>query len=195
MTSLNDFAFAAGLCSTEMNVAFAVEGSFRLGDANFQHIFNFILNVSNNFDVSTNKTWIITVAGIETNVYKTKEGLDNATAPRFPNSSHVFLGKALESIKDLLNGNDTRRDAATIVVVITSQKSDDDIAIPTINLKSSNMTVFAVAIGSELSLGQLKEIASDPDDHHLLTAMDTIDLLKNVSTNLAKKICEGKYVI
>ena len=186
------YLFSA-ICSTEMNVVFSVEGSYTLGEANFQNIFSFIFNLSSNFDLATNKTWIITLAGNETRVYKTKEDLKNATAPHFPNSSQVFLGKLLESVKDWLYGNYSRMDVATIVVVITSQKSDDDIAIPTINLKNSNVTLFSVAIGSQVSLGQLSEIASNPKEHHLLQATNTRELSENFNLTLARRICEGKF--
>lgn len=176
-----------------MNVVFSVEGSYTLGEVNFQNIFSFIFNLSSNFDLATNKTWIITLAGNETRVYKTKEDLKNATAPHFPNSSQVSLGKLLESVRDWLYGNYSRLDVATIVVVITSQKSDDDIAIPTINLKNSNVTLFSVAIGSQVSLGQLSEIASNPKEHHLLQATNTMELSQNFNLTLARRICEGKF--
>lgn len=186
------YLFSA-ICSTEMNVVFSVEGSYALGEANFQNIFSFIFNLSSNFDLATTKTWIITLAGNETRVYKTKEDLKYATAPHFPNSSQVSLGKLLESVKDWLYGNYSRMDVATIVVVITSQKSDDDIAIPTINLKNSNVTLFSVAIGSQVSLGQLSEIASNPKEHHLLQATNTRELSENFNLTLARRICEGKF--
>lgn len=186
------YLFSA-ICSTEMNVVFSVEGSYTLSEANFQNIFSFIFNLSSNFDLATNKTWIITLAGNETRVYKTKEDLKNATAPHFPNSSQVSLGKLLESVKDWLYGSYSRMDVATIVVVITSQKSDDDIAIPTINLKNSNVTLFSVAIGSQVSLGQLSEIASNPKEHHLLQATNTRELSENFNLTLARRICEGKF--
>lgn len=186
------YLFSA-ICSTEMNVVFSVEGSYTLGEANFQNIFSFIFNLSSNFDLATTKTWIITLAGNETRVYKTKEDLKYATAPHFPNSSQVSLGKLLESVKDWLYGNYSRMDVATIVVVITSQKSDDDIAIPTINLKNSNVTLFSVAIGSQVSLGQLSEIASNPKEHHLLQATNTRELSENFNLTLARRICEGKF--
>ncbi|KAL9959813.1 hypothetical protein ACROYT_G033169 [Oculina patagonica] len=178
------------VCSAKMNLAFAVDGSNKMGDANFDNIVNFVFNVSSNFDVAVNKTWIVTVFGNQTNVYKTKEELDNSTAPSFPNSTQVLLGKTLESVKERLSNNDTQRGAVNVVVLITTHRSDDDIAIPTIQLKTSNATVFAVGIGDQFSLGQLKEIASDPDDHHFSKATDTTDLLKNLATPLAKKICQ-----
>ena len=178
-----------------MNVVFAVEGSNKMGQDNFNHIVNFVSNVSGNFDLAVNKTWVITVFGNETNVYKTKEELDNSPTPSFPNSTQVLLGKILELVKERLSDNDTQRGATNVVVVITTQKSDDGIAIPTVQLKTFNATVFAVAIGDQFSLGQLKEIASDPDDHHFLKANDAIDLLKHFGTPLAKKICQGKCTI
>lgn len=179
-----------------MNVAFAVDGSYQMGQDNFNNIVNFVSNVSNSLDVAINKTWIITVLGNETNVYKTKGELDNSTAPLFPNTTQVLLGKALESVKERLSENDTKRDAVNVVVLLTTQTSDDGIAIPTVNLKTeSNATVFVFGIGNEFSLGQLKEIASDSDDHHFMKANDTTDLLKRFATALAKKICQSKCVI
>lgn len=174
-----------------MNVAFAVDGTYKMGEANFDNILNFVHNVSNNFDVTLNKTWIITVLGNETNVYKTKEELDNSM-PSFPNTSQVLLGQTLESVMQRLSENDTQRDATNVVVLIATHTSDDDIAVPTVHLKMSNATVFTAGIGDQFSIGQLKEIASNPDDHHFIEASDTIDLLKRFATSLANKICQGK---
>ena len=152
-------------------------------------------NVSSNFDVDVNKTWIIThVEGNETNIYRTRAELNNAITLHFPNTSQALFGKALETVKDRLSDNDTQREATIIVVVIASSKSDDDIAVPTIDLKTSNVTIFAVAVGDGVSLGQMREIASDPDGHHLVKCNDTNDLLAK-SLKMAQKICQGKYII
>ena len=175
-----------------MNVVFAVDGSSKMGENNFDLIVNFIFNVSNNFDVSVNKTWIITVLGNETAVYKTQEELDNYTTPSFPNSSQVFLGQTLGLVMQRLSENDTQRDASSVVVLIATHTSDDDIAIPTVRLKASNATMFVAGISDQFSFGQLKEIASNPDDQHFIEANDIIDLLKRFSTPLANKICQGK---
>ena len=178
-----------------MNVVFAVDGSYKMGKNNYNLIVNFVFNVSGNFDVTVNKTWIITVLGNETAVYKTKEELDNSAAASFPNSSQVFLGQTLELVMQRLSENDTQRDASNVVVVIATHSSDDDIAIPTVHLKTSNATIFVASIGDQFSHGQLKEIASNPDEQHFIEATDAIDLLKRFSTPLANKICQGKCTI
>ena len=179
------------VCSANLTVVFVVDGSYKMGDANFTEVGNFVGNVSRYFDVAINKTWIITaVQGNETNVYKINEELNNITL-HYPNTSRVLLGKALEMVKVRLGSNDTQRDAAIVVVLITSHKSDDDIAVPTIDLKRMNATIFAVAIGDGVSLGQMKEIASNPDDHHLIKCNDINDLLAK-SLAVVKKVCQGK---
>lgn len=178
-----------------MNVAFAVDGTNKMGNTDFNHTVNFVFNVSGYFDVAFNKTWIITIFGNETNVYKTKEELENSTTPIFPNSTQVLLGKTLVLVKERLSNNDTQRDAVDIVVILTTHKSDDDIAIPTIQLKASNATIFVMGIGDQFSSGQLREIASDPDEQHFMKANDTTDLLNNFGTALATKICQGRVTI
>ena len=178
-----------------MNVVFAVDGSHKMGESNYDFIVNFVFNVSSNFDVSYNKTWIITVLGNETTVYKTKEELDNYTMASFPNSSHVFLGQTLELAMQRLSESDTQRDASNVVVLIATHISEDDIAIPTVHLKTSNTTIFVAGIGDQFSFGQLKEIASNPDEQHFMEANDAIDLMERFSTPLASKICQGRCTI
>ena len=178
-----------------MNVVFAVDGSHKMGEINYDFIVNFVFNVSSSFDVSNSKTWIITVLGNEIAVYKTKEELDNSTVTSFPNSSHVFLGQSLELAMQRLSESDTQRDASNVVVLIATHTSEDDIAIPTVHLKTSNTTIFVAGIGDQFSFGQLKEIASNPDEQHFMEATDTIDLLKRFSRPLAKKICQGKCTL
>ena len=178
-----------------MNVVFAVDGSYKMGQTTFGTIVDFVFNVSSNFDVTVNKTRIITVLGNETAVYTTKEELDNYTIPSFPNSSQVFLGRTLELVMQRLGENDTQRNASNVVVLIATHTSDDDIAIPSVHLKTANATLFVAGIGDQFSFGQLKEIASNPDEHHFIEATDTIDLLMRFSTPLANKICQGKCSI
>ena len=175
-------------------MVFIVDGSHKMGDANFAAVGNFITNASSHFDVAINKTWIITsVEGNETNVYRTTAELNNSITLHFPNTSEVLLGKSLETAKDRLSQNDLQRNASVVVVLITSQKSDDDIAIPTINLKKINATIFALGIGNYISLGQMKEIASNPDDQHFVQFNDSGELLPK-GLSVARKICQGKHI-
>ena len=178
-----------------MNVVFAVDGSYKMGFMNYDRIVNFVFNVSSNFDVSNNKTWIITVVGNETAVYKTREELDNSPTISFPDSPQVLLGQTLELAMQRLSESDTQRNASNVVVLIAAHISEDDIGIPTVNLKTSNATLFVVGVGDQFSFGQLKEIASNPDEQHFIEANDTIDLMKRFSTLLANKICQGKCTI
>ena len=175
-------------------MVFIVDGSHKMGDANFAEAENFIINVSSYFEVSVNKTWIITsVEGNETNVYRTSAELNDSITLHFPNTSQALLGKSLETVKDRLSQNDLQRHAVVVVVLITSQKSDDDIAIPTINLKQINATIFALGIGDDISLGQMKEIASNPDDQHFVQCNNVSELLAK-SLSVARKICQGEHI-
>lgn len=173
-------------------MVFVVDGSYKMGETDFTEVGNFINNVSRHFDVAINETWIVTsVEGNETNVYRTMAELSNTTL-HFPNNSQVLLGRSLHSVNEQLSANDLQRDASLVVVLFASHKSDDDIAISSIDLKKMNATIFAVGIGDAVSVGQLKEIASNPDDQHFVQSNDTDDLSAK-TLSLAIKICQGKY--
>ena len=84
--------------------------------------------------------------------------------------------------------NDTVRD---ILVVITDDGSDDDIAVPTNALKEDGVTIFSVGIDRYVR-GQLNEMASDPDSDHVFT-IDIYDELGPTMAPLKDEIIRGWY--
>lgn len=181
------------VCSANLTVVFAVDGSYKMGEARFRLVGDFITNISRNFDIDINKTWFITaVEGNGTYVYKTRAELNNFLGLYFPNTSQVVLGKALDSVRYQLSDNETRRDVPVVVLVIASHKSDDDIAVSAISLKKWNATLIAVGIGDEISPGQMREIASDPDSDYFVECNGT-NCLFTKSMTIARTICQGKH--
>lgn len=182
------------VCSTNLTVVFAVDGSYKMGEARFRLVDDFITNISRNFDIDINKTWFITaVEGNGTYVYKTRAELNNSLGLYFPNTSQVLLGKGLDIVRYQLSDNETRRDVPVVVLVIASHKSDDDIAVSAISLKKLNATLIAVGIGDEISSGQMREIASDPDSDYFIECNGT-SCLSTKSTTIARTVCQGKHI-
>ena len=181
--------------SSKLNLAFAVDGSTKMGQANFSTAITFAINVSKHLDLNANMTWIHFVYGNKTASYNDSGSLMNSEAvlsSSFPNDTQLQLGETLELAKVTLFNNGSRGEGANVIVVITSVKSVDDIAVPTINLKQSNVTVFTMGVGNEYSLGQLNEVASDPDEHHVMRLNSWQDANNALSFELAKKVCQGK---
>ena len=106
------------------------------------------------------------------------------------------IGKALELAKaELFNrsdqhGNNKGRD---ILVVLTDDGSDDDLAVPSFALKRDNVTIFSVGIGRYLR-GQLNEMASEPNSEHVITT-DTYDGLGPTMAFLKDAIIKGNKLV
>lgn len=178
-----------------MNVGFALDGSKKLGAENFETAIQFAANVSNYLDVDTNKTWIYLVYGQNKRLFKTRSDLLSLTPENehFPDAADLRLGATLRTLREQLVHEASRREAVTTVFVIASSKSDDDIAEPAVILKKANITLFALGVGKNYSEGQLKEIASDPNNEHLI-GLSAWDAVKNdLAERVAKKLCQGKF--
>ena len=105
------------------------------------------------------------------------------------------IGKALELAKtELFNrsdehGHNKRRD---LLVVLTDDGSDDDLAVPSFDLKRDNVTIFSVGIGRYLR-GQLNEMASEPNSEHVFTT-DTYDGLGPTMASLKHSVIKGNAI-
>lgn len=105
------------------------------------------------------------------------------------------IGKALELARmELFNrsnehGNNKGRG---ILVVITDDGSDDDLAVPSFALKRDNVTIFSVGVGRYLR-GQLNEMASEPNSEHVFT-IDDYDGLGPTMASLKDAIIKGKKI-
>ena len=170
-----------------------MDGSNLTGKENFETAIHFAANISKHFKVDTNETWIFLAYSNQKRVFKTKLDL-YALAPEFepfPNATVVHLGATLDVIRKQFSEESSQREAVSVVILITSHKSVDDIAIPAAWLKTSNVTSFALGIGSHYSGGQLKEIASDPDSEYFIGLSAWSGLNEYFANIIAKKICQG----
>lgn len=102
------------------------------------------------------------------------------------------IGKALELAKtELFNRSDEHGNikGRDILVVLTDDGSDDDLAVPSFALKRDNVTIFSVGVGRYLR-GQLNEMASEPNSEHVITA-DSYDGLGHTMAFLKDAIIKG----
>ena len=189
-----DFFFnVPATCSAKINIGFALDGSSQTGKENFETAINFAANISKHLTVNASQTWIFLAYPNQKRVFKTKTDL-NTLAPEFepfPNVTDVRLGATLGAVREQLSEESSQRGAVNVVILITSHKSVDDIAIPAAWLKTSNVTSFALGIGSHYSVGQLKEIASDPDSDYFIGLNAWNGLNEYFAKTVATKICQG----
>ena len=110
------------------------------------------------------------------------------------NGSGRNIGEALAVAQtDLFNKEIPGRNVGVrdILIVITDGASDDDIAVPALALKEDNVTIFSLGIDRYV-LGELNEMASDPDSEHVFT-FDSYDELGPIMALLKDAIIRGLY--
>ena len=105
------------------------------------------------------------------------------------------IGKALELARtELFNHSEEHGNTRgrNILVVLTDDGSDDDLAVPSFALKRNNVTIFSVGVGRFLR-GQLNEMASEPNSAHVVTA-NTYDGLGPTMASLKDAIIKGNKI-
>ncbi|KAH0617183.1 hypothetical protein JD844_028986 [Phrynosoma platyrhinos] len=80
-----------------------------------------------------------------------------------------------------------RRDAAKVVILMTDGKSSDSVEEPAGLLKDAGVTVFTVGI-QNADRNELRKIASDPVEEHMLYAQD-FHQLGSLSRKLSRRLC------
>ena len=157
----------------EIDLAFCLDGSQVVTQDTFSHFLSFIKAITASLNVSENGTHVaVALYGnrpkLEINFddHFNQSSLESAVdAIIYPGSLLSNLGAGLSLVSSgLFNSDAARPSAIRILVVLTASKSQDDIEVPSfVLLTNINVNIFIIGIGTEYSLGQLREISSDPD--------------------------------
>ena len=84
-------------------------------------------------------------------------------------------GAALKLAKTRLFPRSKRRDAAKIIVTVISSESQDDVAAPAAQLKSTGVVSVVIGMGQGFSQPQVDSVATSPE--HQMTNIDYSSLL------------------
>ena len=78
------------------------------------------------------------------------------------------MGAGLSMVASIFSSNEARSNASRVLVILTATTAQDDTEVPSFNLlRNHNVTVFSLGVGVQVSVGQMNEIASDPDSYHV----------------------------
>ena len=191
----------AGPRTNKVDLVFLVESTGKMGVANWQKTILFMKYVTHAFDVSSKRTKVgIVVEGrtfyavVDLNRI-VREPLLLALMGMIPLPyGDQKFGKRLKDVKDLVINTSGRSDVPHIVILLTDGKSVDDIKKPAKILQKSDVEVFAVGLGSKVSLAQLEQIASFPASKYVYNS-DFNDIVKIASKVVAqiynKHFCGG----
>ena len=188
---------------TKLDLAFLIDGSQTVTKESFFSFTSFAKAITASLNVSKDETHVsVTVYGdtpilvSDFNDHSNQSSLENAIDKIvYPASLQSNLGEAMLYIGSILyNTSDGRPGVPKVLVILTASKSHDEITVPSfLLLKHYNVTVFTIGVGAEYSLGQLKEISSDPDSDHVLTFNSGEDLAFQVAY-FKEKLGEGKFL-
>ena len=89
------------------------------------------------------------------------------------------------------SGNGDRANVPNIAIVITDGVSYPYPGTEARNLRNTGATIFSVGIGSGIPLGELNEMATDPDSDHVF-AVSGFSALNNIKAAFQTQACPGE---
>ena len=186
----------------EIDVVFFLDGSQVVTQDNFTHFVSFVKAITASLNVSENGTHVSVVLYGETpklvidfDDHFDQSSLDSAVDTIiYPGSLLSNMGAGLTLVSSgLFNSGTARPNAIRVLVVLTASKSQDDIEVPTYDLLTNDkVKVFIIGVGTEYSLGQLREISSDPDSSFVVTYTSGDDLALATSS-FKVTLAEGRH--
>ena len=77
------------------------------------------------------------------------------------------------------------------MILTDGQSSTGQVSEPAKQLKNSGVEIFSVGIGQNLSNQELRFMASEPIDQHVI-ALENLAELEHLAEKISSRICEGK---
>ena len=180
---------------------FVVDGSGSIENqekGNFQRAKDFIIEIVKSFNIEKEATQVALVL-YNSNpkvVFEFKYNLDDIEEEiqemDYP-GGYTNTGKALDKVRNdvFKNLNKDRVDLPKVVVVVTDGRSQDNVSVPAQQLRDDGATVISLGVGCCFDEDELNEMATDPDEKHVLEAsFSELDKFKDA---MKEQICAGEF--
>ncbi|XP_076827467.1 uncharacterized protein LOC143474072 [Brachyhypopomus gauderio] len=186
-------------CSTAVNdLVYIIDGSWSVGDEDFDTAKRWLVNVTGGFDVSALYTQVGVVQYSDTPRLEIPLGLHQSTRELIRAirdisylGGNTQTGRAIKFAVDHVFASSLRGDSVKnrIGVVVTDGKSQDDVVDASVEAQAQGIIMFAVGVGSEVTTSELVAIANKPSSDYVLYAEDytTIDHIRD---SMEQKLCE-----
>ena len=196
------FTFVLIACvSQTFNLVFVVDGSGSIEKqekGNFQRAKDFIIEIVKSFNIGEDATQVALVLyNSDPEVvfefeYKLKDIEEEIQDMDYPGGG-TKTGKALDKVRNdvFKNIEEDRKDLPKVVVVVTDGRSQDNVSIPAQQLRDDSATIISLGVGCCFDEGELNEMATDPDEKHVLEAsFSELDKFKDA---MREQICSGEF--
>ncbi|XP_074171702.1 collagen alpha-3(VI) chain isoform X2 [Rhinolophus sinicus] len=179
------------------DIIFLVDSSWSIGKEHFQLVREFLYDVIESLAVGENDFRFALVqfnsnphTEFLLNTYRTKqEVLSHISNMSYIGESNQ-TGKGLEYVMQnhltKAAGSRASDGVPQVIVVLTDGHSDDGLALPSAELKSADVNVFAIGV-EDADEGALKEIASEPFDMHVFN-LENVTSLPDIVGNLVSYV-------
>ncbi|XP_014859001.1 PREDICTED: collagen alpha-1(XII) chain isoform X2 [Poecilia mexicana] len=188
--------------SAKADIVLLVDGSWSIGRLNFKTIRAFIARMVGVFDIGPDKIQIglAQYSGDpktewHLNAHPTRDSLLNAVNNLPYKGGNTMTGMALNYIlqNNFKESVGMRPSARKIGVLVTDGKSQDEVVIPSQNLREQGIELYAIGV-KNADENELRSIASDPDEIHMYNVADfsfLLDIVDNLSDNLCNSVKGG----
>ncbi|XP_055495106.1 collagen alpha-1(XII) chain-like isoform X1 [Leucoraja erinacea] len=190
---------AREVCSgAKADLVFLVDGSWSIGDENFQKILQFCFDIIGALDeISPGGMQVSVVqfsddakAEFKLDTYHDKGMVLAALQLISYKGGNTKTGRALKYMNDhvLVHSNGMRRGVPKVLVVVTDGRSQDEIKKPALVLQETGYSVFVVGV-ADIDINELKNIGSKPSERHLFLVND-FDAFEKIQDELITFLCE-----
>ena len=183
-----------------MNIGFLVDASSAVelsGNGNFNKSLAFVANLIQSFSVTRNTTHVgmAVFSNSPHLALDFKDGdISSEAVAAVHNASYLNrgrqTGKALTYVRRYLFSESVmKRNVPNYLVFLTIGTSYDLLKTPSSLLRDNNITVFAVGVGDDYDVKELKHVTGNNGERVYETSFSN---LADVGTSLKKEICESK---
>ncbi|CAG5866935.1 cochlin isoform 1-T2 [Menidia menidia] len=158
-------------CYNSVNIGFLIDGSSSVGEANFQHVLDFLVEIAQSFDISDVGSHVGAVQftydqRLEFGLldHPSKEDTINALRRISYMSGGTSTGSAITYATQHLFSTQTRQ-SHKFLIVVTDGQSYDDVSYAALTAQRQGITIFSVGV-AWAPLGDLRTMASEPKDSH-----------------------------
>uniref|UniRef100_A0A8C4N019 Collagen type XIV alpha 1 chain n=1 Tax=Equus asinus asinus TaxID=83772 RepID=A0A8C4N019_EQUAS len=184
--------------AAKADLVFMVDGSWSIGDENFNKIINFLYSTVGALNkIGADGTQVAIVqftddprTEFKLDAYKNKETLLDAIKHISYKGGNTKTGKAIKHVRDTLftEESGTRRGIPKVIVVITDGRSQDDVNKISKEMQSDGYSIFAVGV-ADADYSELVSIGSKPSARHVFF-VDDFDAFKKIEDELITFVCE-----
>ncbi|RXM33127.1 Collagen alpha-1(XXI) chain [Acipenser ruthenus] len=187
-----------GCRTAASDLVFILDGSWSVGDTNFEIIKRWLVNITSNFDIGQTFTQVGVVQysdnpllEIPLGKYASSEELIEAMESIQYMGGNTQTGIAIKFAWENMFAHSVRaaNGVTKIAVVLTDGKSQDEVKHAAEEARKNRITLFAVGIGSETEEAELNAIANKPSSTYVFYVDDYL-VISRIREMMSQKLCE-----